>query len=137
MLLVCAVTLLVFSLFGPNAVSPTGITASWVSAGLLVALAVAFQLTPPQRIDSRGGYVLIALIGVTLCCGMNWITSDPSAGAQAFLAFPVLWAGVHLRRGAVARRMQTASLRQWQALLAALDGAEDAVASADSSRPRG
>ena len=102
MLLVCAVTLLVFSLFGPNAVSSTGITASWVSAGLLVALAVAFQLTPAERIDSRGGYVLIALIGVTLCCGMNWITSDPSAGAQAFLAFPVLWAGVHLRRGAVA-----------------------------------
>jgi diguanylate cyclase (GGDEF)-like protein len=29
------------------------------------------------------------------------VTSDPSAGAQAFLAFPVLWAGVHLRRGAV------------------------------------
>jgi diguanylate cyclase (GGDEF)-like protein len=33
---------------------------------------------------------------------MNDITSDPSAGAQAFLAFPVLWAGVNLRRGAVA-----------------------------------
>ncbi|WP_216870737.1 GGDEF domain-containing protein [Modestobacter excelsi] len=101
MLLVCAVVLVVFSFFGPNAVSATGIMASWISAALLVALAVAFRLTAPERIDSRGGYVLIAVIGVTLCCGMNWVTSDPSADAQAFLAFPVLWAGVHLRRGAV------------------------------------
>jgi diguanylate cyclase (GGDEF)-like protein len=101
-LLVCAVTLMVFSLFGPNAVSPTGITASWISAALLVALAVTFRLTAPELIDRHGGCVLVALIGVTLCCGMNWITSDPSAGAQAFLAFPVLWAGVHLRRDAVA-----------------------------------
>jgi diguanylate cyclase (GGDEF)-like protein len=100
-LLVCAVTLLVFSFFGPNAVSSTGITASWVSAVVLVALAVAFQLTPPERIDRRGGYVLIAVIGVLICCGMNFLTSDPSAGAQAFLAFPVLWAGVNLRRDAV------------------------------------
>jgi len=38
---------------------------------------------------------------------------------------------------AVARRMLTASLRQGQALLAALDGAEDAVALADSTRPAG
>jgi DNA-binding transcriptional ArsR family regulator len=36
---------------------------------------------------------------------------------------------------AVARRMLTASLRQGQALLAALDGAEDAVSLADSTRP--
>jgi diguanylate cyclase (GGDEF)-like protein len=100
-LLVCAVTLLVFSFFGPNAVSSTGITASWVSAVVLVALAVAFQLTPPERIDGRGGYVLVAVIGVLICCGMNHLTSDPSAGAQAFLAFPVLWAGVNLRRDAV------------------------------------
>ena len=100
-LLVCAVTLLVFSIFGPNAVSATAITASWASAAVLVLLAVAFQLTSPERTDRRGGYVAIALIGVTICCGMNWITSDPSAGAQAFLAFPVLWAGVNLRRDAV------------------------------------
>lgn len=35
---------------------------------------------------------------------------------------------------AVARRLLTASLRQGQALLAALDGAEDAIALADSTR---
>jgi DNA-binding transcriptional ArsR family regulator len=36
---------------------------------------------------------------------------------------------------AVARRMLTVNLRQGQALLEALDGAEDAVALADSVRP--
>jgi peptidoglycan biosynthesis protein MviN/MurJ (putative lipid II flippase) len=80
-LLVCAVTMLVFSLFGPNAVSTAGIVASWLNAALLVGLAVAYHVTPPERVDRRGGYVLIALIGVALCCGMNWITKDPSAGA--------------------------------------------------------
>ena len=38
---------------------------------------------------------------------------------------------------AVARRMLTANLRQGQALLEALDGAEDAVALADSARTSG
>ncbi|WP_299954796.1 GGDEF domain-containing protein [uncultured Modestobacter sp.] len=101
-LLVCAVVMLVFSLFGPNSVTRAGMVASWVTAAVLVALAAVYRAVPPERIDARGGYVLIALIGAGLCCGMNWITQDPSAGGQAFLAFPVLWAGVNLRRGAVA-----------------------------------
>jgi diguanylate cyclase (GGDEF)-like protein len=100
-LLVCAVTMLVFSLFGPNAVTTTGVVASWLSSVVLACLAVVYYLAQPARIDRHGGYVLIALLGVVLCCGMNWITEDPSAGAQAFLAFPVLWAGVNLRRSAV------------------------------------
>ncbi|MCZ2822706.1 GGDEF domain-containing protein [Modestobacter sp. VKM Ac-2977] len=94
-------TLLVFSLFGPNAVTTGGVVASWVCAALLAGLALVYRLTDTARVDARGGYVLIALVGVVLCCGMNWITRDPSAGGQAFLAFPVLWAGVHLRRTAV------------------------------------
>nr|WP_164701786.1 GGDEF domain-containing protein [Modestobacter sp. KNN46-3] len=101
MLLVCAVTLLVFSLFGPNAVTTGGVVASWLCAALLAVLAVVYRLADPARVDARGGYVLTALVGVVLCCGMNWITRDPSAAGQAFLAFPVLWAGVHLRHTAV------------------------------------
>ena len=100
-LLVCAATMLVFSLFGPNAVTTTGMVACWVTAALLTGLAGVFRLADPEVVDRRGGYLLVAVIGVVLCCGMNWITRDPSAGAQAFLAFPVLWAGVHLRRSAV------------------------------------
>ncbi len=101
MLLVCAVTLLVFSLFGPNAVTTGGVVASWLCAALLAVLALVYRLTDPVRIDARGGFVLTAVLGVLLTCGMNWLTRDPSAAGQAFLAFPVLWAGVHLRRDAV------------------------------------
>src|SRR4051794_20127762 len=101
-LLVCAATLVVFSLFGPNAESTAGMVSSWVTSVLLALLAVVYRTTPADRLDRRGGYLLIAVLGVVLCCGMNWITRDPSAGAQAFLAFPVLWAGVNLHRDAVA-----------------------------------
>jgi diguanylate cyclase (GGDEF)-like protein len=101
-MLVCAVTMLGFSTFGPNAVSTEGVIGSWITAALLAGLSAAYHWGDPVRLDRWGGYLLVALIGVALCCGMNYVTSDPSAGAQAFLAFPVLWAGVNLRRGAVA-----------------------------------
>src|SRR3954454_2602010 len=101
-LLVCAATMVVFSLFGPNAESTLGMVSSWATSVLLALLAVVYRTTPADRLDRRGGYLLIAVLGVVLCCGMNWITRDPSAGAQAFLAFPVLWAGVNLHRHAVA-----------------------------------
>jgi diguanylate cyclase (GGDEF)-like protein len=101
-MLVCAATMLVFSLFGPNSVTTTGMVASWVTAVFLAVPAVVYRIADPARIDRHGGYVFVALLGVALCCGMNYITSDPSAGAQAFLAFPVLWAGVNLLRSAVA-----------------------------------
>jgi diguanylate cyclase (GGDEF)-like protein len=101
-MLVCAGTMLLFSLFGPNSVTTAGMVASWVTAACLAVLAVVYRLADPAQIDRHGGYVFVAIIGVALCCGMNYITSDPSAGAQAFLAFPVLWAGVNLLRSAVA-----------------------------------
>jgi diguanylate cyclase (GGDEF)-like protein len=101
-LLVCAVTMLVFSNFGPNAMSTQGIVGSWLTSAFLVGLAGVYHWTVPEQLDRWGGYTLLALIGVVLCCGMNSVTRDPSAGAQAFLAFPVLWAGVHLQRNAVA-----------------------------------
>jgi diguanylate cyclase (GGDEF)-like protein len=98
-LLVCAVAMVVFSLFGPNA-SAKG--ASWATSVLLAGLALVYRVTPVERLDRRGGYLLIAVTGVVLACAMNWITQDSSAGAQAFLAFPVLWAAVNLRGAAVA-----------------------------------
>jgi diguanylate cyclase (GGDEF)-like protein len=101
-MLVCAVTLLVFSKVGPNSGSVQGVVGSWLTAGLLVGLAAGYHWGDPARLDRWGGYLLVALLGVSLCCAMNYVTSDPSAGAQAFLAFPVLWAGVNLHRSAVA-----------------------------------
>ena len=101
-LVVCAGVMLVFSFFGPNTVRAEGVVGSWLTAAVLVCLAVSFRVADPARIDRLGGFVFTALVGVALCCGMNWLTRDPSAGAQAFLAFPVLWAGVALHRSAVA-----------------------------------
>jgi diguanylate cyclase (GGDEF)-like protein len=101
-LLVCAVAMLIFSGFGPNSMSTQGVVGSWLTAAALVALAAGYRSMDPERLDRWGGFVLLALIGVALCCGMNYVTRDPSAGAQAFLAFPVLWAGVNLKRDAVA-----------------------------------
>jgi diguanylate cyclase (GGDEF)-like protein len=101
-MLLCALTMLVLSTTGPNAVHVQGVIGSWATAAVLAGLAAAYHWGDPLRLDRWGGYLLVALIGVALCCGMNYVTSDPSAGAQAFLAFPVLWAGVNLRRAAVA-----------------------------------
>ena len=101
-LVVCAVVLLVFSLFGPNAASSGGVIGSWITSGVLLCLAAGYAVSSPQQLDRRGGYLLIAVLGVAICCLMNWVTRDASAGAQAFLAFPVLWAAVNLRRSAVA-----------------------------------
>jgi len=100
-LLVCAVTLVVFTLFGPTSVNSTAVTASWLVAVGLLALAGGYWATPADVLDRRGGFVLIAIIGVALVCGMNVLTRDHSAAAQAFLSFPVLWAAVNLRRAAV------------------------------------
>jgi diguanylate cyclase (GGDEF)-like protein len=100
-LVVCAVVMVIFSTFGPNSATTRGMVGSWISSALLWGLAGLFHRTPPERLDRRGGYALISLVGVALCCAMNYVTQDFSAGAQAFLAFPVLWAGVNLRRGAV------------------------------------
>jgi diguanylate cyclase (GGDEF)-like protein len=100
-MLVCAGTMLVFSLFGPNSVTTAGMVASWVTAVFLAVLAGVYRIADPATIDRYGGHVFVAVIGIALCCVMNHITSDPSAGGQAFLAFPVLWAGVNLLRRAV------------------------------------
>ena len=100
-LLVCAAALVVFTMVGPSADSTVAIVASWVCATLLAGLAGAYVLLPAQAIDRRGGFLLIALIGVVMVCSMNLLTKDTSAAAQAFLSFPVLWAAVNLQRTAV------------------------------------
>lgn len=101
-LVVCALVLVVFSLFGPNAQSSGGVIGSYITSGLLLCVAAGYSVASPERLDRYGGYLFIALLGVAICCLMNWVTRDSSAGAQGFLSFPVLWAGVHLRRAAVA-----------------------------------
>jgi diguanylate cyclase (GGDEF)-like protein len=101
-ILVCTVVLACFTTFGPNSVSVTTRTATWLSIALLAGLAAVFAFVPPDRLDRSGALLALALGGVVLVDVMNVLTEDPSAAAQAFLAMPVLWAAAHLRRNAVA-----------------------------------
>ncbi|GAB3196622.1 hypothetical protein GCM10027261_19780 [Geodermatophilus arenarius] len=87
--------------FGANAASPLTLAACWIVVAVLVASAVACRRLAPERLDRSGVFPLLAVTGVLLVAGLNLVTEDPSAGAQAFLAFPVLWAAAHLRRAAV------------------------------------
>ncbi|RBY87546.1 GGDEF domain-containing protein [Blastococcus sp. TF02A-26] len=101
MALVCAVVLSVSTVFGPNSVSSTTRTASWVGAGLVGLLGVAAVSIRPRTLDRYGAFLGIGVGAVLLTASLNVATDDPSAAGQAFFAFPVLWAASHLRRGAV------------------------------------
>ena len=98
---VCAVVLVVFTSFGPNSASATSRAASWGGAAVLLVVAGLCLFARPRTLDRYGAFVGIGVGGALLVCVMNVLTRDPSAAAQAFLAFPVLWAATHLRRSAV------------------------------------
>ncbi|SDY39715.1 diguanylate cyclase (GGDEF) domain-containing protein [Modestobacter sp. DSM 44400] len=98
-ILVCAVVPAAFTTFGPNSASATTRAATWFSVLLLFGPAAVFAFVPPG--STAPMLCSLALGGVVLVDVMNVVTQDPSAAAQAFLSFPVLWAAAHLRRGAV------------------------------------
>jgi diguanylate cyclase (GGDEF)-like protein len=98
----CAVVLAAFTVFSPNAATPLGRLATLLAVATLMALALVLARTSAERLDRWGLLLGVGVIGVLLVCSMNLVTRDPSAAAQAFLAFPVLWTAAHLRRGAVA-----------------------------------
>ena len=99
---VSTVVLALLTTFGPNSVSGATRAASWAGVVALVGAIAVCVLVPAERLDRAGAFPLIGLGGVLLTCVLNVLTDDPSAGAQAFLAFPVLWAASHLRWAAVA-----------------------------------
>jgi diguanylate cyclase (GGDEF)-like protein len=74
---------------------------SWVVIAVVAGLGLACAVLDPLRLDRAGMYPFVGLLGLGLICTLNLMTRDPSAAAQAFLAFPVLWAASHLRTGAV------------------------------------
>lgn len=99
-LLVCAAAIIALTWTGSAAQVPVAVVASWCGAGVLVLLAGAYAAFPPARLDRVGAFLLTAVIGVVVACALNLVTRDHSAAAQAFLSFPVLWGGLHLRRAA-------------------------------------
>ena len=96
---VCAACVAGLALFQP--MGPLGEVATWVGSAFLAAGALLCRVVRPETLDRCGGGVFIALGGVSLACILNLLTNDTSAAAQAFLAFPVLWAAAHLRPSAV------------------------------------
>jgi len=74
---------------------------SWLGVAALLGAAAVCRLAPPETLDRIGVCVVLALGGVLLASTLNFLTSDTTITGQSFLAFPVLWAASHLRRGAV------------------------------------
>lgn len=101
MTVVSAVVLAAVSTFGANAASAVTVLASWGVTALLLVAALVWRATDPDRLDRAGVFPAAGVAGALLAAGMNYLTQDASVGAQAFLAFPVLWAASHLRRTAV------------------------------------
>lgn len=100
-LIVCALALSGLTAVQQVAVSLLVDVISWLVVLVLLTGAVACYRLPAQRLD-RGGVLLgTPLAGILLICCLNTLTHDTSAAAQAFLAFPVLWAASHLRQAAV------------------------------------
>jgi diguanylate cyclase (GGDEF)-like protein len=98
---VCAVIMAIFTNFGPNSATTQTRAASWLTVALLVGLAAVYSLVPAERLDRSGALLAVGGVGVLMVDVMNVVTHDPSAAAQAFLFFPVLWCAAHFRRGAV------------------------------------
>jgi diguanylate cyclase (GGDEF)-like protein len=101
LLAVCALVMAVFTTVGPNSATAQTRAASWLTVALLLGLGMVYGLVRPERLDRSGALVAMAVVGVLMVDVMNVVTNDPSAAAQAFLFFPVLWCAAHLGRGAV------------------------------------
>lgn len=97
----CALLLALFGIFGPATVTAPARVATWPSVVGLAVVAALFALVPAERLDRYGGFLLLAVTGVVLLCVLVWVTGTDPTGAQALLAFAVLYAGFHLRALAV------------------------------------
>lgn len=100
-LAVCAGVVAGLTSFQHGSVGPLADAAGWVVVALVAAGAAACMVADPLRLDRLGVCAAMAVTGVVLVCLLNVLTHDTSAAAQAFLAFPVLWAASHLRQVAV------------------------------------
>ena len=100
-LAVCAGVVAGLNTFQQTSISPLATAVGWLVVLLLAAGAAAWMLIDPVRLDRIGAGSVMAVTGVLLVCLLNLLTRDTTAASQAFLAFPVLWAASHLRKGAV------------------------------------
>ncbi len=100
-LVVSAAVLAGFTVFQAPVPGSLEHVAPWAGVGLLLVVAAACAWLPHEVLDRFRVGTIVPLVGVGMVCGLNLLTADTSTAAQAFLAFPVLWAASHLRTGAV------------------------------------
>lgn len=100
-LLVCGAVVGGLTLTTEADARPFVVAVHWLGVAALLAGAVVCTVLSPERYDRLGLGIVAALGGVALVCTLNLLTEDTSAAAQAFFAFPVLWAASHLRSAAV------------------------------------
>ncbi|WP_236834064.1 diguanylate cyclase [Blastococcus sp. KM273129] len=101
LLAVSAVILLVLPVFYESDGGTAASLAHWVGIAALVGASAVCRLVDPVVLDRWHMGLVLGLGAVVLTGTLNLLTSDVSAGAQAFYAFPVLWSAVHLRTPAV------------------------------------
>jgi diguanylate cyclase (GGDEF)-like protein len=99
-LVVCSGVVTAFTVVQFSSAGTTTVV-SWMGVGLLAAAAMTCALVPAERLDRTGAFAALPFAGVLLAWLLNMVTQDASTAAQAFLAFPVLWAASHLRPPAV------------------------------------
>ena len=101
LLVVCGVALSALTIAQQGSVGLLVNVLSWLVALIVFVSAAACYVLPAARLDSMGVLVGTPIAGIVLIGCLNVLTHDASTAAQAFLAFPVLWAASHLRRNAV------------------------------------
>ncbi|SEM02399.1 diguanylate cyclase (GGDEF) domain-containing protein [Blastococcus sp. DSM 46786] len=101
LLAVSAVILLVLPVFYESDGGTPALVVHWIGVATLVGAAATCALLDPAVLDRWHMGLVLGLGSVVLIGALNLLTSDVSAGSQAFYAFPVLWSAVHLRRPAV------------------------------------
>ncbi|RBY96288.1 GGDEF domain-containing protein [Blastococcus sp. TF02-8] len=107
-LLVCTGMMALVGVIGPSTDSDASSAVVWACCAGLSATAGIFHWVPAQRLDRVGGFIGLAVIGVTVLCALAVEAGGTSTRGQAFLVFVVLYAGFHLRTaGAVLVTAQT------------------------------
>jgi diguanylate cyclase (GGDEF)-like protein len=96
-LLVCAGVIAGLTLVGQQGSGAVALTASWLGVVVMLGIALLCTVVAPDVLDRLRLHAVVAVTGVLLTAGLNLATSDSSAAAQAFYAFPVFWAASHLR----------------------------------------
>ena len=115
--LVSAVVVAGWTYSQPAGIDALPLLAHWLGVAALVLVAAACTFLPPALLDRLGVGVGATVVGVMLICGLNLLTHDTSAAAQAFFAFPVLWAASNLRPAGVVLVTGTALVADCASLL--------------------